>query len=233
VQPQWKMIANAGIAPDPQTAALVKTYADRLDAELGQVIGRTEVELDTRAATVRRTEARFGNLVADAMRELLGADVAITNGGGIRGNRIIAAGTAITRKDIIRELPFGNLAYLVELKGEDLKAALENGVSAAEQGAGRFPQVSGMTVEYDVARPPGERVTKLNVGGKPCDPAARYRVAVSDYMANGGDGYAALTRGMPLADSRSAPLLATLVIDWIAARKTVAPQLEGRILAKP
>jgi 5'-nucleotidase / UDP-sugar diphosphatase len=232
VRPSWRMIANAGVAPDPEIAAIVKTYTDRLDSELGKVIGKTAVELDSRIDTVRTGEARIGNLIADALRDSLAADLAITNGGGIRGNRVLAAGSGLTRKDILTELPFGNLDVLIELRGADLLAALENGVSAVEQKAGRFPQISGMIVTYDPKAESGKRIRAVTIGGQKLAPDALYRVATSDYLAGGGDGYAALTRGKILSDTRFAQLLATTVGDYIERQGTVSPQLEGRITAQ-
>src|SRR5690606_27381855 len=113
------------------------------DDDLGVVIGKTAVELDSRRASVRGMETTMGNLIADALRAAVGADVAVTNGGGIRGDKTYPADSQLTRKDILGELPFGNVAVLLELKGADLRAALENGVSQVADGAGRFPQVSG------------------------------------------------------------------------------------------
>jgi len=63
-------------------------------------------------------------------------------------------------------------------------------------------------------------------------PDALYRVATSDYLASGGDGYAALTRGKLLSDTRFAKLLATTVAEYIERQGTVAPQLDGRITAR-
>jgi 2',3'-cyclic-nucleotide 2'-phosphodiesterase (5'-nucleotidase family) len=233
VTPQWRMWANVGVKPDPEIAAIVQKYTDRLDAELGRVIGRTATELDSRVATVRSGEARIGNLVADALRERLGAEVAITNGGGIRGNRIIAADAELTRKDVLTELPFGNLAIVLEISGADLAEALESGLAQVESRGGRFPHVSGMRLEYDPAAEAGRRVRRVTIGDAPLEPGRVYRLATSDYMARGGDGYAALTKGKTVTDPRYAVLMATLVMDYIEAKGTVAPQLEGRVLAKP
>ncbi len=232
VRPAWRMLANTAIVPDPAVAAIVKTYTDRLDAALGNVIGTTAVELDSRIDTVRTGEARIGNLIADALRDSLGADLAITNGGGIRGNRLLAAGSTLTRKDILSELPFGNLGVLIELGGADLLAALENGVSGVEQKAGRFPQTAGLTIVYDPKAESGKRLRSVAIGGKPLVPDAVYRVATSDYLVGGGDGYAALTRGKLLSDTRFAKLLATTVADYVERQGTVAPEIEGRIAAR-
>ena len=178
---------------------------------------------------MRTAESNFGDLIADAMRSGLGADVALMNGGGIRGDRTYAPGTVLTRKDIIRELPFGNVVVLIELSGNDLLAALENGVSEIEDSAGRFPQVSGMTFTYDPAKPPGSRIVAVQVGGRPLDRERVYKVATNEYIYGGGDGYAALSRGRPLIDASGATLLASMVIDYIARQGEIAPRLEGRI----
>ncbi|MCW2243826.1 bifunctional metallophosphatase/5'-nucleotidase [Azospirillum canadense] len=229
---EWRFTTTAGVTPDAEVATLVRKYTDNLDTTLAAVIGTTETELDSRKDVVRTREASMGNLIADALREGLKADVAITNGGGIRADALHPAGSKITRKDIFAELPFGNVGVLTELKGIDLMAALEHGVSKVEDKAGRFPQVSGVTFTYDPKLPSGTRVTEAKVGGKPLDPAAVYRVATNDYMLKGGDGYGALTRGKVVVDPSGAVLMATIVMDYVEAKKTVAPKVEGRIVAK-
>lgn len=232
VHPSWRMIANRGTAADPEIAAIVKKYNDQLDRDLGQVIGKTTVELDSRVDTVRSGEARIGDLIADALRESTGADVAITNGGGIRGNRTYEAGTELTRKDVLKELPFGNTTLVIELTGAQLKEALENGVSQVEDKAGRFPQVSGVRVVYDPKAAAGQRIRSVAVGGAPLDAGKTYRVATNDYMARGGDGYAAFTMGKVVTDTRFAQLMATTVMEYIAKKGQVAPEIEGRVAAK-
>ena len=196
------------------------------------MVGTTTTALDSRKASVRTGETAIGNLIADAAREATGAVVAITNGGGIRGNKEYPAGTRLTRKDIFTELPFGNKTVKLEVTGETIWAALENGFSEIENGAGRFPQVSGLVVEADFTRPKGSRVLSVSVGGKPLDRALSYTLATNDYMQGGGDGYAMFKTAKVLVDALNAKLLATDVMDYIAAKKDVAPAIEGRIKAK-
>ena len=88
VIPAWRYLSTAGVAPDPEIQAVVERYNAELDAELEVPVGTTDVALDSRRATVRSAESNFGNLVADAMREAVGAEVALANGGGIRGDRL-------------------------------------------------------------------------------------------------------------------------------------------------
>ncbi len=232
VRPEWRVRSTAGVAPHPEIKKIVTAYEARLDEELGQPVGTTTVVLDSRRSSVRTGETVFGNLIADAMREGVGAQVGITNGGGIRGNRTYEAGATLTRKDILSELPFGNLVVLIELSGADLVQALENGVSDIENMAGRFPHISGMSVVFDPAAAKGQRIVSAEVGGATLDPTKTYKVATNDYMFGGGDGYAALSRGEAVIDPTSAKLMATVVMEHIAAKGSVAPKLEGRIKGK-
>ena len=232
VTPSWRMITNRGVPPDASVAAEVARYTAALDQELGQPLGQTQTALSSQRDEVRSRESTMGDLIADALREALRADVALVNGGGIRGDRLYDAGTTLLRRDILRELPFGNVGVLLELSGADLLAALEHGVSQVEEKAGRFPQVSGMRLVYNPDRPAGSRVVDVQVGGKPLDSQASYRVATSDYMFKGGDGYGSLRQGKALIDMSGGPLMATTVMHYIATRGAVAPQSEGRIVVR-
>jgi 2',3'-cyclic-nucleotide 2'-phosphodiesterase (5'-nucleotidase family) len=228
--PAWRFVPTAGVAPAPEIEAIVAKWERQLDEELGEPVGETSVELDTRRGSVRTSETNFGDLVADALRAATGADVGLTNGGGIRGDKTYPAGTVLTRKDILTELPFGNVTVLLELKGADLLVALENGVSQVENAAGRFPQVSGLRFVWDAEAAPGARVKEATVGGAPLDPARVYKVATSDYLFNGGGGYASLTAGKAIIDASAARLMASTVMSYVTALGgTVAPTTDGRI----
>jgi 5'-nucleotidase / UDP-sugar diphosphatase len=227
--PDFEIVDTLNVEPDPDIAAIVKGYEEKLDKELKVEIGTTETPLDSRRATVRGQEAAIGNLIADAMREAVGADVAITNGGGIRADREYPAGSKLTRADIFAELPFGNKTVKLEVTGQIILDALENGFSQVEKGTGRFPHMSGMAVEVDLSRPAGERVESVRVGGEPLDPARTYTLATNDFMARGGDGYVAFEGAKNLIDAVDAQLMASQVIEYVAAKKTVSPKAEGRV----
>ena len=226
--PSVRIVDTARVEPDAELAAAVQGYLDRLSADLDVVIGTTATELDSRRETVRGREAAIGNLFADAMRSMTGADVAFTNGGGIRGGRIYEPGTALTRRDILTELPFGDYTVVLQVTGRDVVAALENGLGMIEVGAGRFPHLSGLSVVYDPGRPAGERVLDVRRDDAPLDLDATYSLAVNDYNAGGGDGYDFADKPR-LIDEYAGQLMATQVIDYVAAQGTVAPVVDGRL----
>ena len=109
-------------------------------------------------------------------------------------------------------------------------AALENGFSMWADGAGRFPQVSGMVVTADLTKPAGSRVVSVMIGGKPIDPAHAYLLATNDYMVNGGDGYTMFKTAELMMGGRDGTLLATNVIDYITKTGGVKAKVEGRLV---
>ena len=227
--PNFDIIDTAKVEPDAEVAAKVKAYEDTLSKELDVELGTAEVELDTRKASVRTGETAFGNLVADGMRAAVGADVAMTNGGGIRGNTVYDAGHKITRRDVLTELPFGNVNVKMEVSGEVLRQALEHGYAGVPEAKGSFLHVSGLTAKVDSTKPAGERVSDVMVGGQPLDPAATYTLATNDFMARGGDGYTMLRDGKMLVDPDSAKLMANDVMVHIREMGAVKTGIDGRL----
>jgi 5'-nucleotidase / UDP-sugar diphosphatase len=227
--PMFRFIDTASVTPDPESQALADTFQAKLDAELNVEIGPTEGPLDSRRNVVRGEESAMGNLIADAIRAATGADIGFVNGGGIRADRTYDAGTVLTRKDILTELPFGNKTVLTELPGSQVLAALENGVSQHEKGAGRFLQVSGMSYAFDPTAPAGSRVSEVMVGGAALDPDKVYKLATNDFILGGGDGFSSLGGGKVIIDGGNGNLMANDVIDFVTAAGKVTVGVEGRI----
>ena len=159
------------------------------------------------------------------------ADAAITNGGGIRANKTYPTGSPLKRRDILAELPFGNHVAVFEMSGKDLKAAIENGLSALPQASGRFPQVSGLAIEANVSGPAGQRVISIKVGTELLQETKIYKVATNDFVARGGDGYGVF-RNAKLIGELDGPLMVNVVLDYVQKVGTVRTGVEGRIVLK-
>ncbi|RKD93541.1 bifunctional metallophosphatase/5'-nucleotidase [Halopiger aswanensis] len=222
------LVEDGEVEPHGEIESLLTDYESQLEAELDEVIGETAVDLDTRRETVRQGESNFGNWLTDLIREDVDADVAIQNGGGIRSDQLYEAGE-ITRGMIVDILPFPNYTTKLEVSGEELKAAIEHGVGAVEEGHGRFPQVSGLSFAYDPDAEPGERVQELTVGGEPVDLEATYELGTNDFVAGGGDGYEMFAEADVLVPSDEGTLLSALATQTIEDEGTIAPETAGRI----
>jgi 5'-nucleotidase / UDP-sugar diphosphatase len=229
VERSWRFReVSRRIAPDPAVEALVRDYARRLDRELDAVVGKSSVPLEARSATLRTEETNLGDFVADALRERLGTDVAVINGGAIRTNRTVPPGP-LTRRDVLSLLPFTDMVVKLEMRGADLRAALEHGLAQTDRVGGGFLQLSGARVVWDPRLAPGRRIVDVSVTGKPLADDAAYTVAVPGYLVRGGDGYTVFAHAKTIVDAESGPQVSQVVIDAIAARAEIAPAVDGRI----
>ena len=188
------------------------------------VVGKTSVELNGEREYVRTGETNLGNLLTDAMLAKVDADVAITNGGGIRAS--IGEGE-ITKGEIITVLPFGNTTIVKKLTGAQLLDVVEHGVSQYPAHEGLFPQVGGIRIIFDGDRPAGERVIDLKVQGEPIEYDGVYHVATNDFMAAGGDGYETFANTETVVEAGG---LEEVLMEYISNKGTVAPVREGRII---
>jgi len=168
-------------------------------------------------------ESVLGNLVTDAMREAVEADVAFTNLGGIRAN--IPAGI-ITPREVFAAIPFENRVVYFEMTGSYLKHVLEWRVKGMRQGA----YVSGVQIVYSRALPDFDRITLLTVGGKPWDPDSTYRVATTDFIASGNIGLEFLADFDPQYLRTTDILMKTAVVDYIKRHSPLERALEGRFV---
>lgn len=228
--PDFRLLDTKNFAPDAAVAARIGQYEAMLSATLDRPLAITSNELDSRNAAVRGGEAAIGDLFADAVKAETGADIALLNGGGFRANHVYPAGTAITRRDVMAELPFGNQTFVLAITGADLADTLEQAFARADRLTGAFPQVSGLTIRADLSRPVGSRLVSVKVNGAALDPARTYRLATNDFLARGGDGLTALLKAKIIVGQQDGKLIANHVMDYLKVRKTVAPAIEGRVI---
>ena len=204
--PGQSAVNEDGKAVDYAADQFIKAIQAQFDETLKTVIGRTEVELtvndpSTGQRAVRSAETNLGDLAADAYRYVLGADIGVSNGGGIRAS--IAAGD-ITYKDALTVFPFGNMGCVAEATGQQIKDALEMSARNCPEENGGFLQVSGITYTIDTTIPSSVtldekgnftgvsgtyRVKDIMVGDQPLDVNKTYTIASHNYMLkSGGDG---------------------------------------------
>lgn len=225
-------LLDASVAPDAGYVAKVTELGGPIEELKKKEIGSTAEGIDGSRDVCRAMECTMGNLVADAMVDRLkdqGITIAIQNGGGLRAS--IDAGT-VTMGEVLTVLPFQNTLASFQLKGSDVVAALENGVSQVEEGAGRFPQVSGLKYTADLNKPAGSRITSVEVKEGDAfvaiDPNKVYGVATNNYMRGGGDGYKVFSTGGQNAYDFG-PGLETVVADYVAKNSPYKPYTDGRI----
>jgi len=247
---------DIGVTPDPGIQALIDGLNAQLAPIFSTVIGTSQVAVP-RADSCGRGDGRLcesliGDVTTDAMRKTYNADFAITNSGGLRADltcpTVDVSGDfcgsftpppyPISRGQVLAVLPFGNLAFTVNITGAELKTFLENGVSLMPSAQGRFPQVSGLCFRYDISAAAGSRVlsaVRQAANGACTGPAvdltsaSTYKIVENDFMATGGDGY-------PVVFSRGTTqdLMDQVLADYLAAQPgtppSIAPALQGRVV---
>lgn len=227
-------LLDASVTPDEAFAARVKELGAPIEELKTKIVSESTETIEGSRDVCRAMECSMGNLVADAMLDRTadqGVSIVIQNGGGLRAS--IDAGE-ITMGEVLTVLPFQNTLATFELKGSDVIAALENGLSKIEEGAGRFPQVAGMRYTFDKDAESGSRVVSAEVktgdGFAPIDPDTVYKVATNNYMRGGGDGYSVFrSAGMNAYDY--GPGLEQVVADYLAENAPYTPYTDGRIAA--
>ena len=249
---------DVGVTPDPQIQARIDDLNGQLAPILNTVIG-SSTKFVPRAdqcgnSAGRTCESLVGDIATDAMRTKYaptGAEFAITNSGGLRAdltcptvdnpNDFCPAYTPppypITNGQVLTVLPFGNISVTLTVNGAELKAMLENGVSAMPAVNGKFPQVSGLCFTYDIAAAAGSRVTgavRADASGNctattiDLSSGSTYKIVENDFMANGGEGYTVFSSRMTTQNFMYAD-----VADYVAANSPLSPFVkafpDGRI----
>lgn len=199
-------ISLDGVEGDKNAKAFLDSITEKIAVLKNKVVAKSLVDLSTMSngvRAVRNSETNIGDLCTDAYRKVVGADVAILNGGCIRSD--IKSGV-VTNGDMISVHPYNNKACLVEVSGQQIKDALEMGCSMIPNESGAFLQVSGLTYTCDATIPSsvvkddtgafvkvaGEyRVRDIMIGGKPIELNQTYTLTSHDFMLKTmGDGLA-------------------------------------------
>ncbi|MRN55418.1 5'-nucleotidase C-terminal domain-containing protein [Paenibacillus monticola] len=190
------------IAEDPEAKLILDTdYKPGIQELSNTQVGNTDVILNGVRTDVRSKETNMGNLIADGMLDAAkaagtNAVIALQNGGGIRESINVGP---ITQGEVLTVLPFNNDLVTITLTGQEIKDAMENGVSTITTTKdGRFPQIAGMRFYYDSTKPVNERVLRIEVKNGtnyvPIDLNTSYEVATNAFTAKGGDFYASLEK---------------------------------------
>jgi len=230
--------SNIAITPemptDPQMEKLIAEYDEKAGKEFKVEIATADVTLDGREFSMRTMETNLGDYIADAFRSYDNSDISFTNGGGVRGNKYITAGTRITKGDVFDIFPFSNNLAVVSVNGSVLAAAVELGLSAVDQISGKFPVISGFRITYSLSRPVGSRVISMKrmVNDQLVDitPDMVMSMATSSFLHSGGDQFS-MFAGLPdLVDPDTTPTLVSILMQKMTNDQKIVAQTDGRVM---
>ena len=190
---------------DPEVETRVESWAEQVASEIEQVVGYTNVDL------VRNydDESNMGNLVTDGMRwkadqyddgEVNGSvDIAFTNPGGLRADIEIPDGATtpytVTWGDTFNVMPFGNMLYMMDLTGEQVRTLLDQSANLYKG----ILQTSGASWYWyndcQCDTPTSWGTYTVTVGGEMLVPTQTYRIVTNDFLAGGQDGWVTFAEG--------------------------------------
>lgn len=215
-QAQLRTISDT-ITADTRMTRFISGYKLRLDSVMNEIIGTALVPL-----TKAQPESTMGNFAADAQLEAGKkldnlVTLSVVNYGGIR-IPFLPAGN-ISKGKIYEIMPFDNLVTIVEVPGTVLQTFCDH--MAARKG---WP-ISGFS--YNIKN---GKAVDIRIGGEALRPNAVYKLATSDYIANGGDECEFLTG---LKKQGSAVLLRDAIMEKVIndsrLHKGIEPKLENRV----
>jgi 5'-nucleotidase len=225
---------------DPVAKQISDKYRTAVAPIANAVVGSISATITRDVTPTSNQESPLGDVIADAQlawTQSAGADIAFMNPGGIRASLTFdsPAGTGgqVTFGECFTVQPFNNLVVTQTFTGAQIKAVLEQQVFPSPPGTTppalpRILQVSaGFTYTYDTTRPAGDRVLTMALNGVPIDPAASYQLTTNDFLANGGDGFTALTAGTNRVTAPGFDVDA--LVGYIGANSPVAPGPADRI----
>ncbi|MFJ3586124.1 bifunctional metallophosphatase/5'-nucleotidase [Streptomyces sp. NPDC090127] len=189
-------------------------------------------------------EKPLGNLIADAQLEGMapadkgGAQLALMNPGGVRAPLVHKASAGegdgvVTYGEAYTVQPFTNMMTAVDLTGAQLLTALQQQVSGPNQAAPKILQVSnGFTYTLDMTKTGADRIvtSSVRLNGAAIDPSKTYRVAMNEFLAGGGDGFAVLKEHKnKLVGASDLDLFTAYLGAHSSASAPLAPPATGRI----
>jgi 5'-nucleotidase len=233
---------------DPAVEKMVAAYKSALQSKMDVKVGQvsTLTPIGGTPPIQRSGEHAFGNWTADLVRTKYGTDFALVNGGGIRTSfpaetyepadkTLVRSDAAsgpydIVLGDIYAIQPFGNVFSIIEVTGSQIWAALENGVSRYPSD-GRWPHVSGMKFTVDVTKEVGSRIVSItDLSGKAIAKDSKtYTLALTDFVAKGGDGYNMFDVSKLQVRDLDADVIADGLRADALAGKVTEMKLDGRV----
>ncbi|MFE2057544.1 bifunctional metallophosphatase/5'-nucleotidase [Streptomyces sp. NPDC059446] len=230
--------ANHVVTRDQAKATDMTALIARWNTLAAPIAGRPQgfISADINGRGSTAPEKPLGNLIADAQLEGLapadkgGAVVAFMNPGGIRSDLVYTASGSegdgvVTYGEAFTVQPFTNMMNVVDLTGAQLVTALQQQVSGSNAASPKILQVSkGLTYTLDMTKAGADRVvaSSVELNGEAIDPAKSYRVAMNEFLAGGGDGFAALGQG---TNKLVGPSDLDLFNAYLAAHSTAAAPL--------
>jgi 5'-nucleotidase len=215
------LTAHNQIQPDQETIELLKKYQNKLGSNFNTIVGA--ISEDISRIPDAKGESPLAKMIAESERKAMGTEIAFVHQGEMRES--LKKGN-VSLENLYTALPFGHHVNKVTLTGAQIKLALEQQWRIGQEND--MLQAVGITYSYDLNAPIGKRIADLkDMNGQDLQPIKEYEVAISDYLANGGDEFTAFKQGRLIEPG---PLVVDVLSNYIKQNypNVVIPQSQGR-----
>eukprot|EP01062_Namystynia_karyoxenos_P081643 TRINITY_DN900_c0_g4_i1.p1 TRINITY_DN900_c0_g4~~TRINITY_DN900_c0_g4_i1.p1 ORF type:complete len:1413 (+),score=400.94 TRINITY_DN900_c0_g4_i1:70-4239(+) len=234
---------------DEGLAEVLRGVEEQITSGLSAVVAVAGCPFECTTAAVRTGESAVGNWVTDVARwgfSHVGCEAAVLQGGCLRANRDFPAGP-LTLADLLAIVPIEDPIVVLELSGAQIVEALEGALSKYPAHEGRFPQVSGLRVEWSPSAQPGSRVRRVLIRSKDRPPGEEeaplrrrsqdyvelragdlYRIATSDYLAKGKDGYTGFAQGVRIVGCEEGMILPTMLRNFLYLQRSLSSSMRTK-----
>jgi len=218
---QLNYIFDDEVTHDAETENVIVKWENNLK----QITDEKICNISTSLTRSYGEESTLGNLITDAMMYVYpDNDFAVTNSGGLRQD--IESGS-VTMGNLISAFPFPNTVVKLALKGSDIKNIFEH---AATLTNGILQVSKGVVLTYNQSAPIGNKVISININGMALENNKTYKVLTNNFLADGGDGYAAFKNAA--AKQNTQVVLIEPMKKYLSSFTTYVPMLEGRIIKR-
>ncbi len=204
------------VKEDPSVSATIYKYRERLDPRLITVIGRTAVMLGSPHRSRSGQATALGPLMAYTMATSQEAQAGLVNAGAIRDSLPLGD---VTLADLDTAMPFTDTVVRMDLTGKDIRNALQQSLRLHDGRGGKL-QTFGITKSVNSAH----EVIISKIGDSDFAPDRVYTVAMSNFLATGGDGYSVFKENGRNIQT-SGVLINDLIMNFFKERKVITSSL--------
>lgn len=204
----------AEIPPDKELSEEIARVESKVDGLLEETITESKGVFNHSYTE----ESTIGSLIADCMKEVSGAQIALTNSGGIKTS--LGEGKVSLRK-LFNIMPFENNLVVVELTG----AQLENIIETSLSGKTGFLQSAGINCTYSGSNPAGFRIIQIDIGEQPLEFDSTYTVAINDFMFNNKIDWPEFSQGK---NASIKGLIRENLVNHLRKRQFISPETKRR-----
>ncbi|MEN1968344.1 bifunctional metallophosphatase/5'-nucleotidase [Lentibacillus sp. N15] len=199
-----ELLSSASVEADEQLLAKTQVYENATQEWLDQPIGKIKGDMTVHdPMAIRMEDNPLIEFINHVQMEAANVDISNT---ALFDNQAKGFPEDVTMRDVVSNYIYPNTLKVIRISGQDMKDALERSAAYFQQYTGgdvalnpafttpkpqhyNYDMWEGIDYIFDISKPIGERVVKLEHRGEPVEMNALYDVVMNNYRTGGGGEY--------------------------------------------